>query len=77
MGTDRKAIEIDAEIQKYLRGNRGFYLIYLGQSLQAGPCQSEELTSVSKAIQKFHCFTVHFNSLCVMVQLMHLFVIKH
>jgi hypothetical protein len=25
----------------------------------------------------FHCFTVHFNSLCVMVQLMHLFVIKH
>jgi hypothetical protein len=25
----------------------------------------------------FNCFTVHFNSLCVMVQLMHLFVIKH
>jgi hypothetical protein len=26
---------------------------------------------------EFHCFTVHFNSLCVMAQLMHLFVIKH
>jgi hypothetical protein len=26
---------------------------------------------------EFHCFTVHFNSLCVMVQLMHLYVIKH
>jgi hypothetical protein len=25
----------------------------------------------------FHCFTVHFNSLCVMVQIMNLFVIKH
>jgi hypothetical protein len=25
----------------------------------------------------FHCFTVHFNSLYIMVQLMHLFVIKH
>jgi hypothetical protein len=26
---------------------------------------------------QFHCFTVHFNSLYIMVQLMHLFVIKH
>jgi hypothetical protein len=26
---------------------------------------------------QFLCFTVHFNSLRVMVQLMHLFVIKH
>jgi hypothetical protein len=25
----------------------------------------------------FHCFTVHFNLLCIMVQPMHLFVIKH
>jgi hypothetical protein len=25
----------------------------------------------------FHCFTVNFNSPCVMVQLMHLYVIKH
>jgi hypothetical protein len=25
----------------------------------------------------FHCFTVYFNSLYIMVQLMHLFVIKH
>jgi hypothetical protein len=25
----------------------------------------------------FHCFTVPFNSLYIMVQLMHLFVIKH
>jgi hypothetical protein len=28
-------------------------------------------------VSEFHCFTMHFNSLCVMVQLMHLFVIKH
>jgi hypothetical protein len=26
---------------------------------------------------EFHCFTVHFNSLCVMVQQMHLYVTKH
>jgi hypothetical protein len=26
---------------------------------------------------KFHCFTVRFNSLYIMVQLMHLFVLKH
>jgi hypothetical protein len=26
---------------------------------------------------EFHSFTVHFNSLYIMVQLMHLFVIKH
>jgi hypothetical protein len=25
----------------------------------------------------FHCFAVHFTSICVMVQLMHLYVIKH
>jgi hypothetical protein len=25
----------------------------------------------------FHCFTMHFNSISVMVQIMHLFVIKH
>jgi hypothetical protein len=25
----------------------------------------------------FHCFTVHFNSLYIMVQLMHLFVLKY
>jgi hypothetical protein len=25
----------------------------------------------------FHCFTVHFSSLCVMVQLTHLYLIKH
>jgi hypothetical protein len=35
------------------------------------------LTKRQKCISEFHCFTVHFNSLCVMVQLMHLFVIKH
>jgi hypothetical protein len=32
---------------------------------------------LSKCCYLFHCFTVHFNSLCVMVPLMHLFVIKH
>jgi hypothetical protein len=26
---------------------------------------------------QFHCFTMHFNSLYIMVQLMHLFVLKH
>jgi energy-converting hydrogenase Eha subunit H len=37
------------------------------------------LTKVDKQINRnsFHCFAVHFNSLCVMVQLMHLYVIKH
>jgi hypothetical protein len=33
--------------------------------------------SARNAPEKFHCFTVHFSSLCVTVQLMHLFVIKH
>jgi hypothetical protein len=28
-------------------------------------------------IVSFHCFTVHFSSLYIMIQLMHLFVIKH
>jgi hypothetical protein len=26
---------------------------------------------------KFHCFTVHFNSLSIMIQQMHFYVIKH
>jgi hypothetical protein len=34
-------------------------------------------TSHSNEDTQFHCFTVHFNSLYIMVQLMHLFVIKH
>jgi hypothetical protein len=36
-------------------------------------------TAVPKHVAKyfFHCFTVHFNSLYIMVQLMNLFVIKH
>jgi hypothetical protein len=25
----------------------------------------------------FHCFTVHFNSLCIMAHLMQLYIIKH
>jgi hypothetical protein len=42
--------------------------------ITVSPCISISL--FHRAFQ-FHCFTVHFNSQCVMVQLMHLYVIKH
>jgi hypothetical protein len=30
-----------------------------------------------KYVEAFHCFTVHFNSLSIMIQQMHLCIIKH
>jgi hypothetical protein len=39
-------------------------------------CEDVDWIELARS-NEFHCFTVHFNSLCVMVQLMHLFVIKH
>jgi hypothetical protein len=63
-----------------------FYLIFPGSKQPERETDHASVTIVG--VQKeyncngttriyFHCFTVHFNSLCVMVQLMHLFVIKH
>jgi hypothetical protein len=40
------------------------------------PAKSGYLQTIH-CYNEFHCFTVHFNSLCVLAQLMHLFVIKH
>jgi hypothetical protein len=39
--------------------------------------QPVKTSSLNRNYYKFHCFTAHFTSLCVMVQLMHLYVIKH
>jgi hypothetical protein len=39
--------------------------------------RDKDKRSTKQTPVQFHCFTVHFNSLCVIVQLMHLFVIKH
>jgi hypothetical protein len=33
--------------------------------------------SISNCTLKFHCFTVHFSSLSIMIQQMHLYIIKH
>jgi hypothetical protein len=38
---------------------------------------TEELYSLYMEEVDFHCFTVHFYSQCVMVPIMHLFLIKH
>jgi hypothetical protein len=42
-------------------------------------CTELSLSKIKRKIvfHEFHCFTVHFSSLRLKVQLMHLFVIKH
>jgi hypothetical protein len=39
--------------------------------------QTEKWKETKQIRVEFHCFTVHFNSLYITVQLRHLFVLKH